>query len=76
MNTSEDIEEYYPPERSSLPAFKQMTGISVWKIFKDMIGKDMTRFCVPVYFNEPISMLQKVAETFDGEYLLQEAAKT
>jgi len=22
-----------------------------------MIGKDMTKFCVPVYFNEPISML-------------------
>lgn len=38
----EDEEDYYPPVRNSLPAFKQMTGISVWKILKDMIGKDMT----------------------------------
>lgn len=64
-------EDYYPPEWKSLPALKPNTNISVWKILKDMIGKDMTWFCVPVYFNEPITMLQKVAETFDGEYLLE-----
>jgi len=65
-----DDEDYYPPTRLGLPSLKQMTNISVWKVLKDMIGKDMTKFCVPVYFNEPISMLQKVAETFDSEYLL------
>jgi hypothetical protein len=57
-------------ERKGLGALKQTTNISVWKILKDMIGKDLSKFCVPVYFNEPISMLQKVAETFDCEYLL------
>lgn len=57
-------------EWHGLPALKQSANISVWKVLKDMIGKDMTKFCVPVYFNEPISMLQKVAEVFDCEYLL------
>ena len=38
------------------------------------MGKDLTKFCVPVYFNEPLSMLQKGAEAFKNEYLLQLAA--
>lgn len=62
-------------QRKGLPALKQATNISVWKILKDMIGKDLSKFCVPVYFNEPISMLQKVAEVFDCEELLQKAGK-
>jgi hypothetical protein len=72
----DDDENYQPPQRPGLPALKQITNISVWKILKDMIGKDMTKFCVPVYFNEPITMLQKVAEAFDCENLLQLAAAT
>ena len=35
-------EDYYPPERLGLPALKPAASISVWKILKDMIGKDMT----------------------------------
>jgi len=53
----DEIDDYYPLAWSGLPSLKQMTNISVWKILKDMIGKDMTKFCVPVYFNEPITML-------------------
>ena len=34
-------------------------GHAVNKVLKDMIGKDITKFAVPVHFNEPISMLQK-----------------
>jgi hypothetical protein len=30
---------------------------SIFKVLKDAIGKDLTKFCVPVYFNEPISMV-------------------
>ncbi len=33
---------------------------------QDMIGKDLSRVCLPVYFNEPLSMLQKMPE--DVEY--------
>ncbi len=35
-----------------------------------MLGRDLARLAVPVYFNEPISMLQKVAEVMENEQLL------
>lgn len=51
-----------------LPALKPPDQkISVWKVIKDAVGKDLSRFCVPVYFNEPISMLQKVSEIMEYE---------
>ena len=37
---------------------------------KDKVGKDPSRFTVPIYFNEPISMLQKVSEAMEYENLL------
>jgi hypothetical protein len=43
---------------------------SVWKVLKDAVGKDLSRFCVPVYFNEPLSMVQKVAEIMEYQDLL------
>ena len=46
---------------------------SVWKVIKDAVGKDLSKFCVPVYFNEPISMVQKVSEAMDYEDLLCKA---
>lgn len=45
--------------RTTLPAYKTKTTINVFKILKDSIGKDLTKFSVPVYFNEPLSMLQR-----------------
>ena len=36
------------------------------RMVQDMIGKDLSRVCLPVYFNEPLSMLQKMPE--DVEY--------
>lgn len=32
--------------------------MSLWTLIKDMVGKDLTRVCLPVYFNEPLSALQ------------------
>jgi hypothetical protein len=65
-----DIEEV----RTALPALKPPDQkVSVWKVIKDAIGKDLTKFCVPVYFNEPISMLQKVSEIMEYESLLVKA---
>jgi hypothetical protein len=34
----------------------------LWGIAKDLIGKDISRFSLPVFLNEPISILQKGAE--------------
>ena len=35
-----------------------------------MIGKDLSRVCLPVYFNEPLSMLQKLPEDVEYSELL------
>ncbi|KEH35651.1 oxysterol-binding protein-related protein 1C [Medicago truncatula] len=49
------------------------TGISLWSIIKDNIGKDLTKVCLPVYFNEPISSLQKCFEDLEYSHLLDQA---
>jgi hypothetical protein len=35
---------------------------NVFKLLKDLIGKDLSRISMPVYLNEPISMLQRFSE--------------
>ena len=49
--------ELHDEWRTTLPDLRAQHKISVWQVLKDSIGKDLTKFCVPVYFNEPISML-------------------
>ncbi|KAI5293555.1 hypothetical protein KEM52_005428 [Ascosphaera acerosa] len=48
--------------------------LSLWGILKSMIGKDMTRMTLPVSFNEPTSLLQRVAEDLEYTDLLDIAA--
>ncbi|KKK26362.1 hypothetical protein ARAM_007127 [Aspergillus rambellii] len=48
--------------------------ISLWGILKSMIGKDMTKMTLPVSFNEPTSLLQRVAEDLEYTDLLDVAA--
>ena len=57
-------------EREELPVTKPNSKISIWKILKDSIGKDLSKLAVPVYFNEPISMLQKVSEVMEYDNLI------
>ena len=38
------------------------------------MGKDLSHFCTPVYLNEPLSMLQRLAENFQYSDLLNKAA--
>ena len=40
-----------------------------------MVGKDMSRIGVPVYFNDPTSLLQKCAQSMEYNYLLDLATK-
>jgi len=65
---------YDYPKRTSLPVKKLDHGFNVWKVFKSAVGKDLSRFGVPVYFNEPISSLQKFCEPFQYAHLLNTAA--
>jgi hypothetical protein len=47
-----------PEERESLPWLKDPNAkVSIWAIIKDSIGKDISKISVPVYFNDPTSLL-------------------
>ncbi|XP_042506009.1 oxysterol-binding protein-related protein 2A isoform X2 [Macadamia integrifolia] len=60
--------------RKELPdPVEQEKGVSLWSMIKDNVGKDLTRVCLPVYFNEPISSLQKCCEDLEYSYLLDQA---
>lgn len=56
------------------PAEKE-SAVSLWSIIKDNIGKDLTKVCLPVYFNEPLSSLQKCFEDLEYSYLLDQACE-
>lgn len=61
--------------RKSLPEPKEKEkGVSLWSMIKDNIGKDLTRVCLPVYFNEPLSSLQKCFEDMEYSYLIDLAS--
>ncbi|KAG9452382.1 hypothetical protein H6P81_005286 [Aristolochia fimbriata] len=60
--------------RKKLPEpIEKEKGVSLWSMIKDNVGKDLTRVCLPVYFNEPISSLQKCFEDMEYSYLLDRA---
>ncbi|TYI82824.1 hypothetical protein E1A91_D05G248900v1 [Gossypium mustelinum] len=64
----------YIKRRKKLPdPVEKEKGISLWSMIKDNIGKDLTKVCLPVYFNEPLSSLQKCFEDLEYSYLLDRA---
>ncbi|KAK3038448.1 hypothetical protein RJ639_029746 [Escallonia herrerae] len=77
MNEKSDIVDQSRPQierRKKLPdPVEKEKGVNLWSMIKDNIGKDLTRVCLPVYFNEPISSLQKCFEDLEYSYLLDQA---
>ncbi|KAL4801888.1 Oxysterol-binding protein-domain-containing protein [Aspergillus unguis] len=66
---------YEEPIRQRLKMdYDNRPKISLWGILKSMIGKDMTKMTLPVSFNEPTSLLQRVAEDLEYTDLLDVAA--
>ncbi|KAL9359224.1 hypothetical protein Peur_047347 [Populus x canadensis] len=64
----------YIKRRKKLPdPIQKEKGVSLWSMIKDNIGKDLTKVCLPVYFNEPLSSLQKCFEDLEYSYLLDRA---
>ncbi|KAF2749664.1 oxysterol binding protein 1 [Sporormia fimetaria CBS 119925] len=63
-----------PRKRLALDADNR-PKLSLWSILKSMIGKDMTKMTLPVSFNEPTSLLQRVAEDMEYTDLLDTAAE-
>ncbi|KAK1384415.1 oxysterol-binding protein-related protein 1C-like [Heracleum sosnowskyi] len=60
--------------RKKLPdPVEKEKSVSLWSMIKDNIGKDLTKVCLPVFFNEPISSLQKCYEDLEYSYLLDRA---
>ncbi|KAJ6809158.1 oxysterol-binding protein-related protein 1C [Iris pallida] len=64
----------YIKRRKKLPdPIEKEKGVSLWSMIKDNIGKDLTKVCLPVYFNEPLSSLQKCFEDLEYSYLIDRA---
>ncbi|XP_073290095.1 oxysterol-binding protein-related protein 1C [Primulina huaijiensis] len=60
--------------RKKLPdPVEKEKGVSLWSMIKDNIGKDLTKVCLPVYFNEPLSSLQKCFEDLEYSFLIDRA---
>ncbi|CAI9278240.1 unnamed protein product [Lactuca saligna] len=60
--------------RESLPEPKEKEKpVGLWSIIKDNIGKDLSGVCLPVYFNEPLSSLQKCFEDLEYSCLVDRA---
>ncbi|AQL10240.1 Oxysterol-binding protein 1 [Zea mays] len=69
--------ECLPPffkRRTKLPdPVEKEKSVSLWSMIKDNVGRDLTQVCLPVYFNEPLSSLQKCFEDLEYSYLLDRA---
>uniref|UniRef100_A0AAQ5ZMG0 Oxysterol-binding protein n=1 Tax=Amphiprion ocellaris TaxID=80972 RepID=A0AAQ5ZMG0_AMPOC len=50
-------------------------SLNLWSIMKNCIGKELSKIPMPVNFNEPISMLQRLSEDLEYHELLDKAAK-
>lgn len=54
---------------------KPIENVPIWRIISKFIGQDLTRISLPVTLNEPMSGLQRLAETlFSVEKLFEKAA--
>ncbi|KAK3026065.1 hypothetical protein RJ639_042557, partial [Escallonia herrerae] len=68
------IDYPYIKRRDNLPEPKEKEKpVGLWSIIKDNIGKDLSGVCLPVYFNEPLSSLQKCFEDLEYSYLVDRA---
>ncbi|XP_042471488.1 oxysterol-binding protein-related protein 1D-like isoform X2 [Zingiber officinale] len=68
------IEYPYVERRNKLPEPKEKEKpVGLWSIIKENIGKDLSGVCLPVYFNEPLSSLQKCFEDLEYSYLVDRA---
>lgn len=68
------IQYPYIKRREKLPEPKEKEKpVGLWSIIKENIGKDLSGVCLPVYFNEPLSSLQKCFEDLEYSHLVDRA---
>ncbi|KAJ4469231.1 Oxysterol-binding protein-domain-containing protein [Lentinula aciculospora] len=75
-NTPYAVYAAYAHLRTSLPLRAERPVTSLWSALKNSIGKDLTKISFPVYFNEPTSMLQRMAEDMEFSECLDIACQT
>ncbi|CDW57004.1 oxysterol binding protein [Trichuris trichiura] len=74
--------EYVPPtrpvtarkRRSTIPP-RPNVSLSLWSIMKNCIGKELSKIPMPVNFNEPLSMLQRLTEDLEYSQVVDRAAQ-
>ncbi|XP_073803561.1 oxysterol-binding protein 1 isoform X8 [Danio rerio] len=72
-----------PQSQEVVPVRKRRTRIpdkpnyslNLWSIMKNCIGKELSKIPMPVNFNEPLSMLQRLSEDLEYYELLDRGAK-
>ncbi|XP_054905004.1 oxysterol-binding protein 2 isoform X2 [Poeciliopsis prolifica] len=60
--------------RTQIPD-KPNYSLNLWSIMKNCIGKELSKIPMPVNFNEPLSMLQRLTEDLEYYELLDKAAR-
>ncbi|XP_067933547.1 oxysterol-binding protein 1-like [Watersipora subatra] len=60
--------------RKTIPE-KPNYSLNLWSIMKNCVGRDLTKIPMPINFNEPLSMLQRLTEEFEYSECLDNAAK-
>nr|XP_005908591.2 PREDICTED: oxysterol-binding protein 2 isoform X1 [Bos mutus] len=50
-------------------------SLNLWSIMKNCIGRELSKIPMPVNFNEPLSMLQRLTEDLEYHRLLDAAAR-
>ena len=61
--------------RLVLPAKRQTFRMKIFTIIKNFIGKDLTKFSLPIYLNEPLSLLQRMSEMAKNIWIMNIAVK-
>ncbi|NXI04234.1 OSBP1 protein, partial [Pachycephala philippinensis] len=68
------VEDTKKEKRTRIP-YKPNYSLNLWSIMKNCIGKELSKIPMPVNFNEPLSMLQRLTEDLEYHDLLDRAAR-
>ncbi|OCT70303.1 hypothetical protein XELAEV_18037226mg [Xenopus laevis] len=68
---SEDLRK----ERRTRVPYKPNYSLNLWSVMKNCIGKELSKIPMPVNFNEPLSMLQRLTEDLEYHTLLDRGAQ-
>ncbi|CAL8109476.1 unnamed protein product [Orchesella dallaii] len=72
--TPEGVENQTNKKRRARVPDKPNKPMSLWSLIRSAIGKDLTKFPLPVNFSEPLSMLQRLAEDYEYCSILDKAS--